>query len=231
MAALDRPDYTEDLWLVGQDVDIEMVLVDCEVTLDINIIHSDITLDINIASSAVTLDINIASSAVTLDINIASSAVTLDINIATCAATLDISVTAQTVDLDINLEGPTGGYAVEIGSDFALYQQPYSRRSQTSTTGADVDCTADTRYTLTNSTHFYYPAAEIYCSAACTIKLECLIGADYWEVGEIVITTGGRSIHQIRDMDGNVLRAWKWGNLYYTPDADTTIRFRLSHLP
>lgn len=224
---------------------LDIDIIGAELTLNIDIVAQSVgnisvdiaaqaigNLSIDIAAQSVgNLSINLAASAITLDINIATSAVTLDMNIATCAATLDISVIAQEIDLDINLEGPTGGYAVEIGSDFTLYQQPYSRRAQVSTTGADVECTADTRYTLTNSTHFYNPIVELYCSAACTITIECMIGTDYYVVGEIPVTTGGRSVRHLRDIDGNVLHAWRHGSLYYTPDTDTTIRFRLGHLP
>jgi len=186
MAADDRPDYTGDLWLVGQDVTINMAIVSSVVTLDINIIDSE--------------------------------------------ATLDIKVTAQSIDLVINLEGPSGGFAVEVASDFSIYQQPYSRRGQI-VSGVEQAITADNRYTITNSLNFVRPMIIIYSSAACKMKVEGRMGANYYECGEYWVEAGERSVHQLRDKDGNIMEYWGFGNLYLTPDENSTMQAWIMTIP
>lgn len=87
-----RPDWYDQVVLVGSDI-----------TVPISIQASSVVIDVNI-TSAVTLDVNITGS-VTLDVNITGSSVTLDVNI-TGAVTLDVNITGSSVTLDINITSP-----------------------------------------------------------------------------------------------------------------------------
>lgn len=161
----------------------------------------------------------------------AQSVGNIDVDIAAqTQANLTISVAAQTIELDINIEGPTGGYAAEVTSDFSVYLQSYSRRAQ-STAGSETAISADARYTLTNSTHFYNPVLEVYSSAACKMTVEFLRGTDYHTVGVFYMDAGQYRVWRICDLEGSPLGSWYMGNVYVTPDADTTMRVYISHCP
>ena len=223
---------------------LDIDIIGAELTLNIDIVAQSVgnisvdiaaqaigNLTIDIAAQSVgNLSINLAASAITLDINIATSAVTLDMNIATCAATLDISVTAQEIDLDINIMGPIGEYQAEVTADFSLYGQAYSRRAEISG-GVETVKGAGERYTLTNSTHFYGPLLTIYTSAATKLTVQCLRGANYYDFADIHMAAGERSMHHIRDKDGDMLRAWIWGDVHLVTESAATIWAEISHCP
>lgn len=218
----DRPDYTEDIQIAGSDIDVP-----------ISIDAQTVTLDINIETCAVTINVDIVAQTVgNLEIDIAAQSVgNLDIDIAAqTLSQLNINIKAQAIDIDINLEGPTGGYAVEVTSDFSIYSQLYSRRAQ-STTGTSQAISADARYTLTNSTHFYNPVLEVYSSAAAKMTVECMRGVNYYTVGVFYMAAGEYRIWRITDLEGSPLGSWLWGNVYVTPDADTTMLVLISHCP
>jgi len=147
------------------------------------------------------------------------------------AWTTDVDIVAQTLAaLLTNLQGPTGGYTVEVTSDHSLQQQPYSRRAQT-LIWLNKSLSAGARNTITNSINFYNPLVTIYSSAAATFTVEHLFNGRYYAYQTETLAAGERRVFHLRDANGLMVRHWAWGNFYLTASAATTVDFTVSHLP
>ena len=103
-----RPDWYDQVVLVGTDVIVPISIQGATVNVPITIKGSEVTLDVNIKSS-VTIDVNIASQSVTIDVNIKSSEITLNVQITGSTVTLDVNIKSQEVTLNVNIES--------VGSD------------------------------------------------------------------------------------------------------------------
>jgi len=109
-----RPDWYDQVVLVGSDITVPISIQASSVVIDVNI-TSAVTLDVNITGSTVTIDVNITGSSVTLDVNITGS-VTLDVNIKSQSVTIDVNIKSQEITLNVNITGSTVTIDVNIKS-------------------------------------------------------------------------------------------------------------------